>query len=243
MESSKTKKTKNKNVKLSTRLLRDVRDIMKTPLTSHGIYYVHSEEDMYKGYAMIIGPPGSPYQDGFYFFEFKFPSDYPYKPPKLKYCTNDGKTRFNPNLYRNGKVCVSVLNTWRGEQWTSCQTIRSILMTLVTLFIDNPLLNEPGFTEKSKQCEPYRSIVEYMNYKTAIHGMITRRCLPEKFLGFYPIITSHVKKNKEKICKRLDDMVTSKINNTTPNVSVYNMRTTLDYQDVREKVNIAISNI
>ena len=56
-------------MKLTTRLLRDVKSIMKNPLTSHGIYYVHCESDMYKGYAMIIGPPESPYEDGFYFFE------------------------------------------------------------------------------------------------------------------------------------------------------------------------------
>ena len=49
----------------------------------------------------------------------------------LNYLTNDGKTRFNPNLYRNGKVCISLLNTWKGEQWTSCQTIESILLSLV----------------------------------------------------------------------------------------------------------------
>ena len=144
-------KMSSQNLKLTTRLLRDVKSIMKNPLTNNGIYYVHSESNMYKGYAMIIGPPDSPYEDGFYFFEFDFPKDYPFSPPVLKYCTNDGITRFNPNLYRNGKVCVSVLNTWRGEQWTSCQTIRSILMTLVTLFVNNPLLNEPGFTEKMKE--------------------------------------------------------------------------------------------
>ena len=34
---------------------------------------------------------------------------------KLTYLTNDGNTRFHPNLYRNGKVCLSVLNTWRGK--------------------------------------------------------------------------------------------------------------------------------
>ena len=80
-------------------------------------------------------------------FEFNFPTNYPMSPPKLNYLTNDGSTRFHPNLYRNGKVCLSVLNTWRGEGWTSCQTIRSVLLILVTLFHNKPLLNEPGITE------------------------------------------------------------------------------------------------
>ena len=31
-----------------------------------------------------------------------------------------GTVRFNPNLYQNGKVCLSLLGTWSGgvdEQW------------------------------------------------------------------------------------------------------------------------------
>ena len=94
-------------------------------------------------------------------FEFKFPANYPVSPPKLTYLTNDGSTRFHPNLYRNGKVCLSVLNTWRGEGWTSCQTIRSILLILVTLFHNKPLLNEPGIKESHHSFIPYNKIITY----------------------------------------------------------------------------------
>ena len=108
------------------RLLKDVRNIIKNPLTDQGIYYIHDDEDILKGYALIIGPEETPYFGGFYFFEFSYPFDYPFSPPDVKYCTNDGSTRFNPNLYTNGKVCVSILNTWMGEKWSSCQTINSV---------------------------------------------------------------------------------------------------------------------
>ena len=117
------------------RLVKDVKEIMKNPLTSQGIFYQHDENDMLKGYAMIVGPKDTPYEDGFYFFEFKFPTNYPFSPPNVIYNTNDGRTRFNPNLYVNGKVCISILNTWKGEQWTSCQTISSILLTLASILI------------------------------------------------------------------------------------------------------------
>ena len=111
------------------RLLKDVRSIIKSPLTEQGIYYVHDDSDMLKGYAMIVGPSDTPYFGGFYFFEFSYPTDYPHSPPKLKYCTNGNGIRFNPNLYVCGKVCVSLLNTWKGDQWTSCQTISTVLLT------------------------------------------------------------------------------------------------------------------
>lgn len=100
------------------RLAKDVKDIIKTPLTDNGIYYVHDENDILKGYALIIGPPDTPYSGGYYFFKFQYPHDYPFRPPTVTYHTNDGTTRFNPNLYRSGKVCISILNTWKGPQWT-----------------------------------------------------------------------------------------------------------------------------
>ena len=109
-------------------------------------------ENIFKGYAMIIGPSDTPYQDGFYFFEFNFPYDYPHSPPVLTFLSNGDNIRFNPNLYRNGKVCISLLNTWKGDQWTSCQSISSILLTLCILN-ENPLLNEPGITESNSEIE------------------------------------------------------------------------------------------
>lgn len=82
------------------RLAKDVKDIIKNPLTDNGIYYAHDENNILKGYAMIVGPPDTPYAGGYYFFMFQYPHDYPFKPPVVTYHTNDGVTRFNPNLYR-----------------------------------------------------------------------------------------------------------------------------------------------
>ena len=130
-----------------SRLLTDVKQIIKNPLSENGIYYVHDDTDLLKGYALIIGPSDTPYFGGNYFFQFKFPNDYPHSPPLVTFCTNGNNIRFNPNLYKCGKVCVSLLNTWTGEQWSSCQTITTVLLTLCTLLCKKPLLNEPGVTE------------------------------------------------------------------------------------------------
>ena len=123
------------------RLISDIKEITLNPLTKDGIYYKHDESNMLCGYALIIGPIDTPYQYGNFLFKFIFPYNYPHAPPHVTYHTNDGVTRFNPNLYTNGKVCISLLNTWQGEQWTGCQTITSILLVLSTLLNDKPLLN------------------------------------------------------------------------------------------------------
>ena len=52
------------------RLAKDVKSIIKNPLENHNIYYKHDEENIYKGYALIIGNNLTPYDSGYYFFEF-----------------------------------------------------------------------------------------------------------------------------------------------------------------------------
>tara|TARA_B100001093_G_scaffold370692_1_gene355672 strand:+ start:203 stop:952 length:750 start_codon:yes stop_codon:yes gene_type:complete len=152
------------------RIANDVKYILNNynALKSENIYYKHDEEIINKGYAMIIGPKNTPYQYGFYFFQFKFPDNYPFEPPQVTFLTNDGKMRFNPNLYTNGKVCLSVLNTWQGDNWTSCQTINSILLILSTILNDKPLLNEPGVIEPNNNINKYNLLVSYKNIEFSI---------------------------------------------------------------------------
>ena len=180
-----------------TRLLRDVKQIIKNPLTENGIYYIHDDTDMLKGYALIIGPSETPYFGGNYFFEFEYPLDYPHSPPKVNYWTNGNKIRFNPNLYTCGKVCVSLLNTWRGEQWTSCQSISTVLLTLCTLLCKNPLLNEPGIGKGHPDMAFYDEIIEYANLDIAVCSIIEKKdgIYMPFFENFYLFVKENFLKN------------------------------------------------
>ena len=190
------------------RLLSDVKDIMKCPLNDEGIYYKHDEENMLKGYALIIGPKESVYFGGNFFFELDFPADYPHKPPKVTYKTNDGKTRFHPNLYKNGKVCLSILNTWRGEQWTGCQTIRSILLTLLSILDKYPLLHEPGITEKHRDFGNYNKIITFKTIEIAILNVLDDNCscCP---LRLKELFKEDIKENFEKNKKEIKQLIKS----------------------------------
>lgn len=174
------------------RLMLDVRKIMKTPLKDNGIYYAHDESDMLRGYAMIVGPEDTPYFGGFYFFRFTFPLDYPYSPPVVTYHTNDGHIRFNPNLYNNGKVCISILNTWRGEPWSACQTISTVLLTLCTVLCDNPLKNEPGITTGCPDIQPYNKIIEHANIRVAICDTIDKS--RASMLGWFSVFDADIER-------------------------------------------------
>jgi ubiquitin-protein ligase len=219
------------------RLLKDVKQLIRHPLTDNGIYYYHDEADMTKGYAMIIGPSDTPYFGGYYFFNFDYPFDYPFSPPKVTFMTNDGTTRFNPNLYKCGKVCVSLLNTWSGEQWTSCQTISTVLLTLCTLLCKDPLLNEPGVSKHHTEFDNYTKIIEFSNIDIAVCDIMNKKegVYLSFFDYFYYIIKENFQKNRDDLMKIIDE----KIQNITPHLikgGYYNMSVNIDYVKLKEKI-------
>lgn len=181
------------------RIMTDIRRIMKQPLTDQGIYYCHDEENLQLGYAMIIGPEDTPYFGGYYFFKLTFPSDYPFSPPSVKYCTNGENIRFHPNLYACGKVCLSLINTWSGEQWSSCQSITTVLLTLCSILTKDPLIHEPG-TQTPSNISAYNECVEYYNLKTAVGDILMRTTgIYQPFFDmFRKEVLLHFQKNYEK---------------------------------------------
>lgn len=217
------------------RLLKDVRQIMKHPLTDNNIYYTHDDEDLLKGYALIIGPSDTPYFGGYYFFEFNYPFDYPFSPPKVKYMTNDGQTRYNPNLYKCGKVCVSILNTWSGDKWSACQTINSILLTLCSLLNNTPFLNEPGQHTGSRDYIAYNKSIEYSNINFAVCEMVdsSKNRVPEQFKMFCPFLKEHFYKNYEQL---LDFVVKKNGLMEVCSVQIYSMQTHVDYVKLKDKL-------
>ncbi|KAI9060495.1 hypothetical protein FKP32DRAFT_1577713 [Trametes sanguinea] len=99
---------------------------------------------------MIAGPERTPYAGGLFEFDCFIPLEYPNKPP-LMYLrtTGGGRVRFNPNLYSNGKVCLSLLGTWEGrpeEMWQPRKsTLLQVLVSIQSMIlIDHPWFNEPG---------------------------------------------------------------------------------------------------
>lgn len=221
------------------RLLKDVKQIIKNPLTDNGIYYIHNESDIMKGYALIIGPSETPYFGGNYFFELSYPMDYPHSPPKVKYCTNGKNIRFNPNLYVCGKVCISLLNTWRGEQWTSCQTISTILLTLCTLLCKDPLLNEPGVNKDHQDMKNYNEIIHYANLDIAICDIVSKTpgVYNPFFENFYPFIKENFIKNYDKLIE-LSEKKDQQHNGVSLQLKTgfYGMNVNINYKKLLEKL-------
>lgn len=100
---------------------------------------------------IITGPKDTPYHNGIFEFHAHFPSTYPQSVPQvLLDTTGKGSVRFNPNLYNCGKVCLSLLGTWSGqdgETWNpATSTFLQVLVSIQSLImVENPYFNEPGW--------------------------------------------------------------------------------------------------
>lgn len=100
--------------------------------------------------ALLTAPlPGpSPYAGGVFAFDIHIPDDYPMTSPQARIVTTgQGTVRFGPNLYADGKVCLSLLGTWEGPKWDpKNSSLYQVLVSIQSLMlgVEHPYFLEPG---------------------------------------------------------------------------------------------------
>ncbi|XP_050207040.1 putative ubiquitin-conjugating enzyme E2 38 isoform X2 [Mercurialis annua] len=148
--------------------------------------------------AVIVGPAGTPYHDGLFVFDCLFPSTYPNTSPTVYYYS--GGLRLNPNLYECGKVCLSLLGTWSGQQnemWIpGTSTMLQVLVSIQALILNaKPFFNEPGHESSFQGKNGDRRSREYsenafiLSLKTMMYTI--RR--PPKYFEDYVIGHFHIR--------------------------------------------------
>ena len=129
----------------SKRIQADIRELQQPLYRESGIFYEPNEENILNGSACIFGPTDTPYEDCPMLYSFTLSSTFPFDSPIVQFKTSDGHTRFHPNMYMGGKVCLSILGTWSGPSWSSIMRISTVLVTLQSIMTANPITNEPGY--------------------------------------------------------------------------------------------------
>ncbi|KAI9775454.1 MAG: glycylpeptide N-tetradecanoyltransferase [Peltula sp. TS41687] len=177
---------------------------LKTGLPA-GIFvrYGSSRLDVMK--VMIVGPVGTPYEGGLFEFDLLCPFDYPNKPPKMWFrTTGGGDAHFNPNLYRDGKVCLSLLGTWQGETWRPGKsTLLQVFLSIqAMIFCDDPWCNEPGREGQSgsSMSQNYNKTIQALTARYAI-----LHWLQAIDIGIWnDVVSEHFKNNADTILQTVN---------------------------------------
>ena len=114
------------------RLNKELQDLKNNPPANCSAGIV--DDDIYHWQATILGPQGSPYENGVFYLRIEFPNDYPFKPPKVTFITKI----YHCNINTAGNICLDILK----EQWSPALTISKVLLSICSLMDDqNP--NDP----------------------------------------------------------------------------------------------------
>ncbi|KAL0490665.1 ubiquitin conjugating enzyme E2 [Acrasis kona] len=110
------------------RIQKELKDLQKDPPANCSAG--PNSDDLFHWSATIMGPADTPYAGGLFFLDIHFPTDYPFKPPKIQFRTRV----YHPNINNNGGICLDILK----DQWSPALTISKVLLSICSL------LNEPN---------------------------------------------------------------------------------------------------
>ena len=89
------------------------------------------ESNVLVWWAIIVGPTATPYEGGVFHIKIDFPTEYPFKLPKLRFETKV----FHPNISRKGTVCVDISR----NEWSPALTTAKVLLSVSSLLVSpNP---------------------------------------------------------------------------------------------------------
>jgi ubiquitin-protein ligase len=122
--------------------------------------------------VLIIGPPETIFEGGIFKCQFKFPTDYPNRPPEFKFISN----LYHPNIYPDGKVCISILHEGKdewgyehiSERWNPSHSINSVLMSILSM-LPNPNFESPANVDASVM---WRN--DWKRYKKIVYEIVSK---------------------------------------------------------------------
>lgn len=188
--------------------------------------------------VLITGPADTPYANGCFEFDVFFPVDYPNSPMTINLQTTGGKTfRFNPNLYADGKVCLSLLNTWHGrpeENWNAkTSSFLQVLVSIQSLIlVPEPYFNEPGYEKSRGTASGNQKSRDYnSNIFQACINLAMLDQLKNPSPCFKDVIYTHFWLKRNEICQQIENSIRS-----GRAISLTSMNLRRHYQQLREEL-------
>lgn len=198
-------------------LMKEMKQLQQNlPVHPEASIFVRQDEDrMDVMRALVTGPAGTPYSLGCFCFDIYFPTSYPNSPPLVKIITTgNGTVRFNPNLYADGKVCLSLLGTWHAgdasEKWNpSKSSLYQVLVSIQSMILTpDPVFNEPGYERQQGTEEGEVQSRQYnwkLHLQTLRHAILGQLRNPPP--GFEKLIRFHFALQREAVLKQCAEWV------------------------------------
>lgn len=151
------------------RLQAELRQIMKEPNYFFSVF--PDENNFHKWNVILIGPSDTIFEGANIKAEIDFPTEYPNRAPQFKFVT----PLFHPNIYSDGKVCISILHEGVdefgyesiSERWNPSQSVNTILISIISM-LSAPNFESPANVDASKMWRE-----NFDEYKKIIYKMVS----------------------------------------------------------------------
>eukprot|EP00237_Pycnococcus_provasolii_P004230 CAMPEP_0119188796 /NCGR_PEP_ID=MMETSP1316-20130426/304_1 /TAXON_ID=41880 /ORGANISM="Pycnococcus provasolii, Strain RCC2336" /LENGTH=193 /DNA_ID=CAMNT_0007183311 /DNA_START=28 /DNA_END=609 /DNA_ORIENTATION=+ len=116
--------TTQSSAQVTKRLQSELMALM-TSAQNDGVSAFPDGDNIFIWIGTIVGGAGTVYENLSYKLSLKFPVDYPFQPPTVKFET----PCFHPNVDQYGNICLDILR----EKWSASYTVRTILLSIQSL--------------------------------------------------------------------------------------------------------------
>jgi len=161
-------------------LANQYKNILSDPVEGFTVELL-DEASLFEWRVFLEGPKDTCYESGVFELRLSFPKDYPMNPPTLKFISEF----WHPNVYNDGKVCMSILHPpgddamsgeLARERWLPTQSVTTIILSLMSL-LNDPNCSSPANVDASvewrKNRDSYiskcRKLVERANREKPAH--------------------------------------------------------------------------
>lgn len=118
-----------------------------------------NQNNLFDWTGTIIGAIDTPYEGGIFKLDIKFPANYPFCPPIIKFVTKV----FHPNIHENGEICLDILK----YHWSPALNISQVLLSILSLLSepnpDDPLNPDAAHLYKADRNAYNAKVREYIN--------------------------------------------------------------------------------